>query len=143
MNRIDEIVEEVNFKVRNEVRVYYSKKSLVKFAEERIKKDTGINVKVILDTWEVEHYGYYNLIIDDYDLLEDKERELIENHYYDMEDSQQEFTFILINKIFDRCASGGQAEEFLGHDVEYEGYPMPVTFTKDSYKEFKKLLMGG
>lgn len=143
MERINKIEEEVRFKFRNEVRVYYPPKALEKFAEERIKKDTGLKVKVILDSYEVEHYGYYNLIIQDYDLLDDKARELMEYHYYDMEDSQQEFTLMLINAIFDKHASGGEAVEFIGQDVEYESLPIPVSFTKDGYTEFVKGLMEG
>lgn len=142
MKIVDRIVEEMHFKNRDEVRVYYSAETLSKLAEAEIKDKTGVNAEIYIDDYDLHSYGQYNLVIKNDDELSERDYELLEEYYFNPMDSAIEFTIQLTSAMFLGCGEGGNADEYIGK-YDCTDVVFPIIFTKKSYSLFLKKLMAG
>lgn len=136
MKRINSIVDEMHFKNRNEVRVYYRQEDLAEIAESHILDKTGINVNVKVHMCDIAAYGYYLLDIEGFDNLPDEDREAISSHFDNPIESLSEFTVMLTSRMFLGCGEGGDSPEHIHTSKDFHEIHLPVSFTKDSYQDF-------
>lgn len=118
--------------VKKEVVVSFTGDALREIAEDRIKEDTGLDVGIYVDYDEIHEEGLYYFMISSTDELSKKEYDLLNEHYYDIDDVA-EFTHALAMKMFNGFGNVGFAQELKGEYIA-KGMKLPVTFTLEEYE---------